>query len=296
MDVGMTLPVMEPDLWDRSDTLETWARAVDAGPFSSVCFGERMAFDNPDSLTLLGAVAAWTARVRIVQTVVVPQLHAPVPLAKALATGDRLSRGRLTVGLGVGGREEDYRAAGADLATRTMATMADRVATMRRVWAGEHVAGAVRPVGPAPVQPGGPELLVGALGPRTIRSAATWADGLAGMSLDLDPAEIERVFILTRDAWHEAGRPEPRLTTSFWFALGEQDAAREQVRRHLRHYMNWIPAQHVDALAGSAGFAGPPGELRDILRRIEDLGADEVQLIPTSSDAAQLDRVAHLLG
>ena len=296
MDVGMTLPVMEPDLWDRSDTLEAWARAVDAGPFSSVCFGERMAFDNPDSLTLLGAVAAWTARVRIVQTVVVPQLHAPVPLAKALATGDRLSRGRLTVGLGVGGREEVHRAAGADLATRTMATMADRVATLRRVWAGEHAAGAVRPVGPAPVQPGGPELLVGTLGPRTIRSAATWADGLAGMSLDLDPAEIERVFTLTRDAWHEAGRPEPRLTTSFWFALGEQDAAREQVRRHLRHYMNWIPAQHVDALAGSAGVAGPPGELRDTLRRIEDLGADEVQLIPTSSDAAQLDRVAHLLG
>ncbi|HEY0949705.1 LLM class flavin-dependent oxidoreductase [Nocardioides sp.] len=296
MDVGMTLPVMEPDLWDRSDTLETWARAVDAGPFSSVCFGERMAFDNPDSLTLLGAVAAWTARVRIVQTVVVPQLHAPVPLAKALATGDRLSHGRLTVGLGVGGREEDYRAAGADLATRTMAAMADRVATMRRVWAGEHVADAVRPVGPAPVQPGGPELLVGTLGPRTIRSAATWADGLAGMSLDLDPAEIGRVFALARDAWGEAGRPAPRLTTSFWFALGEEDAAREQVRRHLRHYMNWIPAAHVDALAATAGFAGPPGDLRDALRRIEDLGADEVQLIPTSADPAQVDRVAHLFG
>ena len=97
----------------RRRTLESWARAVDEGPFSSLCFGERMAFDNPDALTLLGAVAAWTSRVRLVTTVLVPQLHDPVSLAKALATGDQLSGGRLTVGLGVGGREEDYRAAGA---------------------------------------------------------------------------------------------------------------------------------------------------------------------------------------
>jgi alkanesulfonate monooxygenase SsuD/methylene tetrahydromethanopterin reductase-like flavin-dependent oxidoreductase (luciferase family) len=183
MQVGMTMPVMEPDL--DAHTLETWARGIDDGPFSALCFGERMAFDNPETLTLLGAVAAWTKRVRLVTTVVVPQLHEPVLLAKALATGDLLSEGRLTVGLGVGGREEDYRAVGADPATQTMAEMAERIATMKRIWAGENLTGSVRPVGPAPVQPGGPELLVGTLGPKTIRSAAHWADGLAGISLDL---------------------------------------------------------------------------------------------------------------
>ena len=114
MRLGMTLPVMEPDLWAVPDTLERWARAVDEGPFASLCFGERMAFDNPESLTLLGAASAWTSRVRLVTTVLVPQLHRPAPLAKALATADRLCGGRLTVGFGVGGREEDYRAAEAD--------------------------------------------------------------------------------------------------------------------------------------------------------------------------------------
>ncbi|WP_298750588.1 LLM class flavin-dependent oxidoreductase, partial [uncultured Nocardioides sp.] len=150
LQVGMTLPVMEPDLWEAPDTLERWARAIDEGPFSSLCFGERMAFDNPHALTLLGAVAAWTTRVPLLTTVLVPQLHDPVTLAKALATADRLSGGRLTVGVGVGGREEDYRAAGADPATQTMQQMADRVALMRRVWAGEDVTGATLPVGPAP--------------------------------------------------------------------------------------------------------------------------------------------------
>ena len=291
----MTLPVMEPDLWAEDGTLERWARAIDEGPWSSLCFGERMAFDNPDAPTLLGATAAWTSRVRLVTTVVVPQLHAPVPLAKALATGDRLSGGRLTVGLGVGGRDEDYRAADADLGSKTIAGLAERVAVMRRVWAGERVANAVRPVGPPPVQPGGPELLVGTLGPRTIRAAAAWADGLAGMSLDVDLAEIAKVFDLTRDAWREAGRPAPRLTTSFWFALGEPAEARAQVHRHLRHYMNWIPAEYVDALAATAGFAGTPAQLASVLRQVADLGADEVQLIPTSSAVDQVHRLADLL-
>ncbi|EUA40672.1 luciferase-like monooxygenase family protein [Mycobacterium avium subsp. avium 2285 (R)] len=130
----MTMPVMEPDL--DATVLETWARTIDEGPFSSLCWGERIAFDNPDSLTLLGALAAWTERVRLLTTVIVPQLHDPVLLAKGLATGDLLSGGRLSVGIGVGGRQEDYHAVGADPATQTMRGMAERVAVMKRVWAG----------------------------------------------------------------------------------------------------------------------------------------------------------------
>ena len=294
MQLGMTLPVMEPDL--GPDTLEQWARVIDEGPFSSLCFGERMAFDNPETLTLVGAVAAWTERVRLVTTVIVPQLHEPVMLAKALATGDVLSRGRLTAGFGIGGRDEDYRAVGADLSSKTMAGMAERVAVMKRVWAGEKITAAMRHVGPSPVQPGGPEILVGTTGPKTIRSAAAWADGLAGFELDLDVARTEMLFDVARAAWSEAGHPAPRLTTSFWFALDDGDgAARTQMHRHLRHYMNWLPVDFVDALAPKAGFAGTEAELVAVLRQFEDIGADEVQLIPTSSDIESVHRIAALI-
>ncbi|MEZ0578027.1 LLM class flavin-dependent oxidoreductase [Nocardioides sp. MH1] len=294
MQVGMTLPVMEPDLpSDLAGILEAWSRTIDAGPFSSLCFGERMAFDNPDASTLLGAVAAWTSRVRVTTTVVVPQLHHPVLLAKSLATADQLCRGRLSVGVGVGGRDEDYRVVDADLGTKRMGVMADAVATMRAVWAGERVADAVRPVGPPPVRDGGPEILVGTMGERTIRHAAGWADGLAGVTLAADAAEVEALFRLARDAWAEVGRAEPRLTTSFWFAVG--DDPRGQVHRHLRHYMNWLPPDLVDALAATAGFAGTPAELRDHLKRFEDTGCDEVHLIPTSSDLSQVERIAEIL-
>jgi alkanesulfonate monooxygenase SsuD/methylene tetrahydromethanopterin reductase-like flavin-dependent oxidoreductase (luciferase family) len=287
----MTMPVMEPDL--DAATLKAWARVIDDGPFSSLCWGERIAFDNPDSLTLLGALAAWTDRVRLVTTVIVPQLHDPVMLAKGLATGDMLSGGRLTVGIGVGGRDEDYRAVGADTGTQTMRGLAENVAVMKRIWAGEKITGSVVPVGPPPLQPGGPELLIGTTGRKTVRSAASWADGLAGITLDLDVSKQNELFDVARRAWAEAGKRKPHLATSFWFAIGDDaQAARAQVHRHLLRYMNWIPAKVVDAMAPTTGWAGNDDELLDIMRKFSDIGTDEIHLIPTSSDIDQLRRVA----
>jgi alkanesulfonate monooxygenase SsuD/methylene tetrahydromethanopterin reductase-like flavin-dependent oxidoreductase (luciferase family) len=219
-----------------------------------------------------------------------------VLLAKALATGDRLSHGRLSVGLGVGGRDEDYAAVSADLADRTMADLAERAGILRRIWDGENLTGATLPVGPRPHRPGGPELLVGTHGHRTLRHAARWAGGLAGMALDADVAGTETLFGVARDAWAAADRPAPRLTTSFWFALSEtSEDPRGQIHRHLRHYMNWLPRSLVDALAPTAGFAGTLAGLRDLLDRFAAIGADEVNLIPTSDDPRQLALVADLL-
>jgi len=287
------MPVMEPDLDAR--LLRQWARAVDDGPFSSLCWGERIAFGNPEAITLLGALAAWTDRVPLVTTVVVPQLHDPVLLAKSLATGDLLCGGRLTVGVGVGGRHEDYRAVGADPSTQTMAEMARRVEVMKRIWAGERLTDSVLPVGPAPVQRCGPRLLVGTVGPRTLRSAASWADGLAGITLDLDAARQGELFDVGRTAWAAAGKPPPHLATSFWFALGDSVQARARVHRHLRHYMNWIPADIVDAMAPVTGFAGTEDQLAAVLRSFAAIGTDEVHLIPTSSDIDQLRRVVDVV-
>jgi alkanesulfonate monooxygenase SsuD/methylene tetrahydromethanopterin reductase-like flavin-dependent oxidoreductase (luciferase family) len=289
----MTMPVMEPNL--DAATLKAWARVIDGGPFSSLCWGERIAFDNPEALTLLGALAAWTDRVRLVTTVVVPQLHDPVMLAKQLATGDMLSGGRLTVGIGVGGRHEDYHAVGADPSTQTVRGMAERVAVMKRIWSGEKVTESVVPVGPPPVQAGGPELLVGTMGPKTVRSAAVWAGGLAGTTLDLDVDRQNELFDVARTAWPEAGKPKPRLASSFWFALGDGDDAREQVHRHLLRYMNWVPKGVVDAMAPTTGWAGTDNELVAVLHKFEDIGTDEIHLIPTSSNIDQLRRVADVV-
>jgi alkanesulfonate monooxygenase SsuD/methylene tetrahydromethanopterin reductase-like flavin-dependent oxidoreductase (luciferase family) len=176
-----------------------------------------------------------------------------------------------------------------------MRGLAESVEVMKRVWDGENITESVLPVGPAPVQPGGPPLLVGTIGPKTLRSAAAWADGLAGTTLDLDVAKQNELFDVARHAWAEAGKAKPHLATSFWFALGSVDQARGQVHRHLRRYMNWIPAEYVDAMAPTTGFAGGEADLAAVLRKFEAVGADEIQLIPTSSDLEQVERVADLV-
>ncbi|MCB2047357.1 MAG: LLM class flavin-dependent oxidoreductase [Novosphingobium sp.] len=293
MKIGMTLPVMEPDL-DRK-VLRDWTVTIDQGPWASLAFGERIIFDNPDAAVMLGAAAAWTERVEIVTTIFVAQLHNPTMLAKQIATTDMLCDGRLTVGLGIGGREEDYLAAGADYATHKNADLQGRVEAMRRVWAGETVVEmADRRVGPPPVQKGGPRMLAAAMGPKAIALASQWADGVCGMDFGPDPEAIGTYFDMVRKAWADVGKTTPHLGTSFWFAIG--DEARAQVETHLKRYFTWVDEASRDAIAASAGFAGSLQDLRDVLKRIEDKGTDEVQLIPTSSNLDQVKRIADIIG
>ena len=172
----MTLPTMVPH--DRADTL-AWCRGIDEGPWSSLAVPERITFPSHSMIVELAAAAALTERVRIWTTIVVLPAHNEVEVAKQTASVDRLSDGRLTLGVGVGGREDDYRAIGGTFARR-WSRMDEQVATMRRIWAGEPPFPGADPVGPPPVQAGGPPLIAGALGPKAIGRAARWAAGVDG--------------------------------------------------------------------------------------------------------------------
>jgi len=288
----MNLPVMVPGL-GRDDILE-WSRRVDAGPFTSLAAGERITFPNPEILVTLSAAAAVTERVHIVFDVLVLPMHATAIVAKQVASLDVLSAGRVVLGVGVGAREEDYRAAERDFDATRFQRLDDQVAELRRAWRGEAVVqGAERPVEPLPLQPGGPPIWAGALGPRSIRRAAAWADGLAGFSFGPSPEEIGLAFERARKAWAAAGRPPPRLVTSFWFALGE--TARSQLDDYLGRYLAFLGPGVAAKLAPTAGTASAEA-LRDAARQIADLGADELLLVPTTADPDEVDRVADLLG
>ena len=174
MDIGLTLPSFVPGA-DRADILE-WCRRIDDGPFTSISVGERIAYPSHEIVATLAFAAAATERVRIVSTVAVLPIHDPVRLAKQMATIDVLSGGRLTVGVGVGGRDQDYAALGVPF-ERRFARVDEQVAIMQRVWAGEIVVEGLPPIGPTPVQPGGPPLLTAAMGPRRSRAARSGRTG-----------------------------------------------------------------------------------------------------------------------
>ena len=89
--------------------------------------------------------------------------------------------------------------------------MADRVAVMKRVWAGEKVTDSVAAGRAAAGAGRRPELLVGTMGPKTVRSAAGWADGLAGTTLDLDVDKQNELFDVARDGMGGGGKAQHRI-------------------------------------------------------------------------------------
>jgi alkanesulfonate monooxygenase SsuD/methylene tetrahydromethanopterin reductase-like flavin-dependent oxidoreductase (luciferase family) len=289
----MTLPVTEPG-WTR-DILTHWAKKIDQGPYSSLALGERICFPSPDFMATLGACAVLTERVNLVTTVIVLPTHNPVVLAKQLATVDVFSQGRLVVGVGTGGREEDYFASGTDLTQKRIAVMKSHVEIMRRVWAGENIVeGALRPVEPFPIQQPGLPILAGVMGPKGLASAAQWADGISGMSMTGRADEAEQAFDQARQAWKSAGKTDtPALNTAFWFALG--DNADQQIEKHLTRYFNWIDEGSREAMVKHGGFRGNPAELKDRLKAFADIGTDELLLIPTSIDPQEVDRASEVV-
>jgi len=293
MKIGMNLPVMAPGL-DRERILE-WSRRIDAGPFSHLAAGERINFPNPEIIVTLSAAAAVTERVRILSNVLVLPMHSAVLKAKQLATLDVLSGGRLTVGVGAGARAADCAAVGAEFGVRPLARLAEQVSEMRRVWAGETVVpGALRPVEPFPVQPGGPEILAGSLSPRSVRLAAAWADGICGFSFGPNAAEVDACFRLARDAWQAAGRTAaPRLVTNCWFALGP--GARAQLDAYLARYLRFMGPGVAEKLAPTVTIVTPRA-LTDAVQQLADIGTDELSLVPTTIDPDELDRVVEALG
>ncbi|MDX6276874.1 MAG: hypothetical protein QOJ72_1002, partial [Nocardioidaceae bacterium] len=190
MNVGVALPQMARGYGPR--TTVDWARGIDAGPFSSVSAGERVTFSNPEMVASLAACAAVTERVRIFANLWVLPQHAMPMVAQQIGTLDNLAAGRLDIAVGVGAREDDYRALGREYARRHQRLDAN-IAELRELLAGRPPFEGAEPVGPTPLQPGGPKLLAGAMGPKAMRRAARWADGISGFSISGDAGEIDKV-------------------------------------------------------------------------------------------------------
>src|SRR5437879_7923622 len=156
--IGIGLPASIPGVNDK--LILDWARRADAGTFSSLGIIDRLVYANFESLITLAVVAGVTQRIRLMTTVLIAPLRNAGVLAKQAATLDVLSGGRLTLGLGVGGREDDFLATGNDFHRRGK-YFDQQLETLERVWSGQALSAGLRPIGPAPIQPGGPEILVG---------------------------------------------------------------------------------------------------------------------------------------
>ncbi|MBF6351880.1 LLM class flavin-dependent oxidoreductase [Nocardia flavorosea] len=281
MQIGLGLPIADPV------ALLDWARRADAGPFSALGLLDRLVYDNPEPLVALAAIAGATGRVRVQTEVLLTPLRDTALLAKQVATLDRMSGGRLVLGLGVGGRADDHLAAGVELRARGR-RMNEQLAQLRSLWSGAPFGPGCGPIGPAPVRPGGPPILFGGFKPAALERVARWGDGY----LSAAPAQwCGDLFDSVRTSWREHGRAgEPRLVAQVNVALGPQSLV-DEVRAALGAYYEFTgyAANMVSGLRTSAD------EIRAAIRQFGDLGADEVMLYCYGTDAGQVDRLADIV-
>jgi alkanesulfonate monooxygenase SsuD/methylene tetrahydromethanopterin reductase-like flavin-dependent oxidoreductase (luciferase family) len=291
MEIGIALPQMAPGY--GPGTTVDWARRIDAGPFSSVSAGERVTFDNPEMVATLGACAAVTERVRVLANLWVLPQHPMAMVAQQIGTLDQLAEGRLEVAVGVGGREHDYRALDAEFGARHK-RLDEKVLELKALLAGQPPFPGADPVGPPTVQPDGPVILAGAMGPKAMQRAAVWADGISAFSIAGDADEIARTNELADRCWREAGRPSaPRKVSGCFVAVGVPDAD-EVLRSFTARYLAFLGVKLSGAIARTAR-ASSPELLAEVLDGAEKAGCDEFILVPATTDLAFLDVAASVV-
>jgi probable F420-dependent oxidoreductase len=247
-----------------------------------------------DGLHLLTTAAAVTGAIGLGIAVIVLPARNPALLAKELATIDRLSGGRLIVGVGVGRKEPT--AAGLGLPTGSRARrLREGVEVLRALWSdgeaaydGEFYRFAGVPLEPKPVQRPGPPVWFGAGSPPALRRAARIGDGWLGAGSSASAEFPDQVRILV-GALREAGR-EPDA-----FPIGKRVyIAVEDTEHGARERLTPI----LDGMYGAPGLTervavcGPPDACAEQLRHLVAAGARELLLTPMYGYPKQLEALA----
>jgi alkanesulfonate monooxygenase SsuD/methylene tetrahydromethanopterin reductase-like flavin-dependent oxidoreductase (luciferase family) len=280
MDVGIGLPNAVPETTGKQ--LTEWAKRAEERGFSTLGTIDRIVYENYEPITALAAAAAVTERIGLCTSVLLGPLHSnATQLAKQTLSLNALSGGRFILGIGLGGRQDDFEASGIETSGRgsRLDSMLERI---REVWSGEEV---------GPSIAGAPRLLVGGSVEASFARAARFGDGwIAGAS---GAAAFAEAVPKVKAAWADAGRDgEPRLAGLAYFSLGPDAAGSADA--YLGDYYAWlgeeIAAMIVSAAAKDADSVGR------YLAEYEDAGCDELILCPCSNDAEQVDLLAEAAG
>jgi alkanesulfonate monooxygenase SsuD/methylene tetrahydromethanopterin reductase-like flavin-dependent oxidoreductase (luciferase family) len=274
MNVGVGLPTTTPGA--TGELVLDWARRADAGGFTSLGVLDRVAYESLEPFAALAAAAGVTSRVRLATVIAIGPLRATGLLAKQAASVHALSGGRLTLGLAVGARAEDYEAARVETRGRGR-KLAEQLAYIRGDVDGDRV-------GPSR---DGLELLVGGLSGQAFARMARYADGYAHGGGP--PRAFASAATRARAAWSDLGRPgEPRLWGQGYFAFGDAERGNAYLRDYYAFTGPFVERIVAENLTSARA-------VKDFVRGYEEAGCDELVLFPTVADAAELDRLQEAL-
>jgi alkanesulfonate monooxygenase SsuD/methylene tetrahydromethanopterin reductase-like flavin-dependent oxidoreductase (luciferase family) len=281
MDIGIGLPATVPGI-DRESLLE-WARRSERRGFSTLGVLDRIVYPNYEPLTALAAAAAVTERIRLTTSILIAPYHLNTALlAKQAATVDRLSGGRLVLGVALGARDDDYEASGIPTTGRGKRLDA-QIEEMRRIWDGEEK-GYAGPIGPP--ADGGPRLILGGQVAESFERAAKYGEGwiMGGGT----PEQFREGVASLEAAWERHGREgRPRTAGLAYYALGPE--AKKDADWYLHDYYGWL-GEYADQIAASA--ATSEEMVKGYAQAFEEAGCEELIFFPCATDPEQVDLLA----
>lgn len=274
-----------------------YLRRVEELGFESAWTLEQVLGSKPQlaPLEVMTYAAACTERLRLGCVVLVSTLHSPVHLAKSLSSLDQLSRGRLEIGVGTGGKERPFAAFGVD-PERYVARFREGIALMKELWTRERVdfdgefwqladAG----MEPKPFQKPYPPLWFGASGRSALRRAVRMGTGFFGAGSSPTAAFAEQVGIV-REALAEAGRGAEDFPIAKRVYIAVDDDA-ERARRRVNAELAQVYGRPVPSIEAAA-IAGTPADCVRELREVAAAGAELILFTPLSDEAEHNERIA----
>jgi alkanesulfonate monooxygenase SsuD/methylene tetrahydromethanopterin reductase-like flavin-dependent oxidoreductase (luciferase family) len=281
--IGIGLPNQVRDV--NPTVIPQWAVQAEEAGFSTLGTVGRHAYPGVADTVALAAAAGATSRIGLMSTLVLAPTWPATLLARELASIDGVSGNRLTLGLGVGGRPDDFtppeygmRGRGARL-DRDLETFAD-------VWQGKPIGGGTN----AAVPNGTRQIptLFGGFTPAVMARMARWGEGYLGGPC---PAEMTAAsFEAAKAAWTQTGREGvPRLVALPYFALGDPDKG----RANIRDYYAWTGADAADLVAGFV--CGSAEDIKVAIDSFAGIGADEIVFTPATDDADDIKRLAEIV-
>jgi alkanesulfonate monooxygenase SsuD/methylene tetrahydromethanopterin reductase-like flavin-dependent oxidoreductase (luciferase family) len=282
MKIGTGLPNQVRDV--RPDVIPDFARSAEDAGFELLSTVGRHAYPGVSDTVALAAAAAVTRRIELLSGVLLAPTWPATLLAKEAAGIDGISGGRLTLGVGVGIRPDDFIADGYDSSDRGKRFDRD-LEIYRQVWGGAPIGGGSNPAVPAGTRQ--VPLLFGGFAPAALDRMAHWGEGFIGGSL---PAPmVAPSFDAARDAWQRAGRDgSPRLVALAYYALGDSEKGKANI------YDYYSVAPDFAELAASA-VCDTPTKVKEAISAFSDLGADALVFNCSTDDVQEIKRLADIV-
>jgi alkanesulfonate monooxygenase SsuD/methylene tetrahydromethanopterin reductase-like flavin-dependent oxidoreductase (luciferase family) len=297
---AISIPQLDEDGFDAAAVKAYLARAEELG-FEGGWVMEQAIGPTPllAPLEMLAYAAACTDRLRLGVAVLVSSLHNPLQLAAAVTAVDRLSHGRLDVGVSPGGGFRKFEAFGVDRAT-FVSRFTDGLALMKAAWSDEP---RIRfhgrfwqvddlPIQPKPVQRPHPPVWFGANAPQALARAVRHGDAFLGAGSSTTTAFAEQVDTLRQELERQNRDPAGFTIGKRVYLAVDDDrgSARERVLTGLRRTYGAMPGIE------DVPVSGTPEDVVRGLREVRDAGAEMILLNPIGADATedleQMERLA----